>query len=140
MPQWHTFYSNFLLSWKWLMFNPWLFWAIKLKFLTGRACGRGEIIGADVVVGLETDVKVRFCEFCVNFAILNQIIDIFLRTQTLYCNLNLLYVIWINLFMLKCVTENFNNTCNIFCSDRLDCRVLTALQWHYILDILFCTM
>ena len=67
-------------------------WAIKLKFLTGRACGRGEIIGTDVVVGLETDVKERFCELCVNFAILSQLIMFFVHTQTLDLNLNLLCV------------------------------------------------
>ena len=68
-----------------------MFWAIKLKFLTGRACGRGEIIGADVVVGLETDLKERFanlgelCDFKLNYRW-------FVCTQTLECNLNLLYV------------------------------------------------
>ena len=47
---------------------------IVLGYLTGRACGRGEIIGADVVVGLETDLKERL-EFW-NFAILSQLIII----------------------------------------------------------------
>ena len=89
MPQWHTFYSNFLLSWKWLMFNPWLFWAIKLKFLTGRACGRDETRWwADECCWFWD----RFERALANFAILNQIIIIFGRTQTFDWNLNLLCV------------------------------------------------
>ena len=38
------------------MFNPWLFWATKLKFLTGRACGRDQMERMNVV-GLEVDLK-----------------------------------------------------------------------------------
>ena len=61
--------------------------AIKLKFLTERTCGRGEIIGADEWCWFGD----RF-ERAWNFAILNQIIIIFLRTQTLDWDLNLLCV------------------------------------------------
>ena len=43
------------------------------------------------VVGLETDLKERL-ELCERLRVLNQIIIIFLRTQTLDFNLNLLYV------------------------------------------------
>ena len=64
-----------------------------LHFLQDVRAGGARSLERMNVDGLETDAKERFCELCVNFAILHQIIGIFLRTQTLYCNLNLLYVI-----------------------------------------------
>ena len=62
------------------MFNPWLFWAIKLKFLTGRACGRDQMERMSVV-GLEADLKERLRTLR-TLLFLNQII-FFVRTQTL---------------------------------------------------------
>ena len=59
------------------------------------------------VDGLETDLKERLRTFA-NLAILNQIIIIFLPTQTLDCNLILLYVIRIDLVMLRICYRNIS--------------------------------
>ena len=62
------------------MFNPWVFWATKLKFLTGRACGRDEI-RADECCWFGRRFERALANFA-NVVILNQII-FFVRTQTL---------------------------------------------------------
>ena len=64
-------------------------WATKLKFLTGRACGRDEM-RADECCWFGGRFERALANFA-NVAILNQII-FFVRTQTLDLNLNLLYV------------------------------------------------
>ena len=79
-----------------------------LNFLQDVRAGEARSLERMNVDGLETDAKERFCELCVNFAILNQIIIIIFFVHKHFIAIwNLLYVIWINLFMLKCVTENF---------------------------------
>ena len=98
-----THLSNYLCSTNVCLCN-------KLKFLTGCACERGKIIGANESWGLETDAKERVCELCVNFAILNRIIIIiiFLVHKHFIAIWNLLYVVWISLFMLKICHRNIS--------------------------------
>ena len=67
-----------------------MFWAIKLKFLTGRACGRGEIKGADECCWFGDKFEralgtLELCDFKSTYYF-------FVPTQTLDLNLNLLCV------------------------------------------------
>ena len=116
---------------KWSIFQLWFIVWRNCCFVTGRACVRAGLRhegGWALLVWMQFE---RAHANFTNFAILKSNF-LFLFVHKHLNAIGIYYMItWINFLILKgCHIKLFNNTYNIFCFDRLNCRVLTSLQWH----------